>query len=303
MKPKPKAEIDVLQLVQNYAAISGDSDLGVPTPASTNMNEDQSKEEEVKEKDYLELDLTRTIKPIMHPEVERDARAAMAMYLHRSKWRAWGMHKVREQGTAILLKGPPGTGKTSIVKWMCKLMKKKLKKLDVSTICSGEPGASEREVIEFFDFCRANDCAVFMDECDQLLTNRDEISADGRTWQLSTMEQIMVQMSVFQNPVFAATNHEGLMDPALADRFIYVVQVGRPDFARRTLIWKQKWPDLFPLRLKERNIRHLAKIDLSGRQIENVLVAVANTCIATQRKPTWEMFEETSLKETKKQII
>lgn len=265
------------------------------------MNDDNETKEQIKE--YISVDLSHVIKPIISPQVERDVRAAMAQYQNRHKWRAWGLHKVRAQGTAILLKGPPGTGKTSIAKWMAKLMKKSMKTLDVSTICSGEPGASERGVIDFFDFCRANDCIVFMDECDQLLTNREEISADGRTWQLSTMEQIMVQMNVFQNPVFAATNHEGLMDPALADRFLYIINVPRPDFKSRIALWKQKWPQTFPLRLREKNLRMLAKHDLSGRQIESVLVSVGSDCIATNAKPTFDKFEDECVRESNKQIV
>lgn len=296
-----KAQVpdSVLQLVQNMADISGSSLTGAAAPISKDMDTTEKKK---KEQHFRSIKTSGIKRPIMHPSVFRDVRAAMSRYENASKWVKWGLHRIRKQGTAILLQGPPGTGKTSIALWMGKVMNRTVKTLDVSTVCSGEPGASERTVIEFFELCRKEKCMVFMDECDAMLGNREEISADGRTWQLSTMEQILMQLNVFEGPVVAATNHIGLMDPAIADRFIYIIKVDRPDYPRRLLLWKQKWPAEFPLKLKEKDLKNLAKHDLTGRQVENVLLAVGGECIERNILPTWVHFAEAATREEGKHI-
>jgi len=288
-----------LQTLQILNQLGGS--LNNEAPASfipTHMEET----EKLKSKEYRDVDLSGIRKPIMSREVEESVRSAISMYLNRNKWKAWGMHKIRKKGSAVLLKGPPGTGKTTIARWAAKEQGKKMKTLDVSTVCSGEPGESERGVIEFFEFCRENDCIIFMDECDSLLTDRAEISADGRTWQLSTAEQIMVQMEVFPNMIFAATNHEFLMDEALDDRFLFIIHVPRPNEKLRLAIWKQKWPQTFPLRLKEKDYRQLATFDLSGRQIENAICAAASEAIYRNQRPTLELFLRHCKREEKKKI-
>lgn len=279
--------------------LSGDSQSGVPTPISKSaMNEETQKQE----REYPDMNVRGARRPIMHPRVYRQVRAAMSRYRNQGKWKAWGLHRVRKQGIAILLRGPVGTGKTSIARWMGKEMGRRVKTLDVSTIASGEPGASEREVIKFFELCTEEECMVFMDECDSLLGNRTEISADGRTWQLSTMEQIMLQMNMFPWPIVCATNHADMLDPALADRFLFIIDVERPDEPRRVLLWKQKWPDEFPLKLKGKDAVMLSKYDLSGRQIENVICAVGSQCIADETMPTFEMFKEAAITEEGKHV-
>lgn len=297
---------EAFKALQRLRKLSGASDFGSTAPfdSTPNTMPDESEQTpEPKPFENADVKITAVRKPIMTPEVEQCARDAMTQYNDRLKWRRWGMHKVREQGTAILLIGPPGTGKTMIAKWMAKEMGKKMKSLEVATVAGGNPGDSERNVIELFNMCRKEDnCVVFMDECNSILGDRSEVSADGRTWQSSTTEQVMLQINIYPGPVICATNHAEMLDSALEDRFLFVIKVDRPDFTRRLLIWKQKWPQSFPLRLKERDYKRLARYDLSGRQIENVIVAVASNCIRTKRRPSLSMFDTACEYEMQKHI-
>lgn len=244
-------------------------------------------------------------KPIMSAAVLRDVETALAQFKSRDLWRAWGMNSLREQGPSILLQGPPGTGKTSIARWMSHKIKKGFKMLGMQTLNGGgEPGMTERAVVEFFADCRArNNATIFIDECDHLLGNREEISAEGRTWQLGTLETIMMEMNKYKGLVICATNHEQMLDKALSDRFMFIVTVGIPDYGMRFLLWEQKWPDSLPLQNDTgRQFATLAKVELTGRQIENVIVNSVSDAIRRNTKPQWDTFHKMAAREITKHI-
>lgn len=242
-------------------------------------------------------------KPIMAEEVESDVLDALSQYQNRDKWILWGMHNLREQGSAILLEGPSGTGKTTIAKWMSKRIKRGFKQLSAADIGGGEPGAAERNCRDFFaDAKRRHNATVFIDECDNLLLDRDSIGAEGKTWQLGLIERLMMEMNVYQGLVICATNHVSNLDPALANRFLAIVHVGEPDFEMRVRLWKCKMPTNFPVRLSEGEIKNLAKHHLNGRQIENVIVSIASNAIRRAVKPSASLFQQMCMRETQKHI-
>src|SRR5882757_1252630 len=125
--------------------------------------------------------LTPATRPVMSEEVESKVRDAMVRYKNRKLWKRWGLHKVRKQGSAVLLHGPPGTGKDTIAIWMAKQINRGCLSLDISKVGGGDPGQSERGVHELFANGRArNGMTVLMNECQSILGNRLKASDD--TW-------------------------------------------------------------------------------------------------------------------------
>lgn len=244
-------------------------------------------------------------KPIMAPEVETAVLDSLVQFQHRDKWKEWGLHKLREQGAAILLEGPPGTGKNTIAKWMARKIKKGFKLLAPGDVAGGEPGESERQIREFFaDARRRKNMTVFMDECDALLGDRDKISPDGRTWQLGAIEELMMQINTYPGLIICATNHIQSLDPALADRFIAIVHVDEPDFGMRLRLWKQKLGQIdLPIRLDDAAFKRLSKTELNGRGIENAIVAAASHAMRKGIKPTVGILIQFAELETEKEIV
>lgn len=231
-------------------------------------------------------------KPILNPEVESEVLNSVAQYVHREKWRSWGMDLLREQGSCILLTGAPGTGKTMTARWIAKKIKRGFKQMSAASIGGGDPGQSEQGVIDFFADCKKRNCAtIFIDECDHMLMNRDKMEGAALTWQLGTIETIMMQLNIYPGFVIMATNHAQNLDPALSDRLMSIIHIKRPDYERRKLIWKQKIPEKFPFQPTEKELAKIAKYDLSGRQIETVLVNVASSAIREMVKPGMSRFE------------
>jgi SpoVK/Ycf46/Vps4 family AAA+-type ATPase len=234
--------------------------------------------------------IDKTIKPIMSDEVESDVLDALSQYQNKDKWMLWGMDTLRKQGSAIFLYGPSGTGKTTIARWAAKQIKRGFIQLDISKIGGGDPGSVEKNVKEFFDDCRKrNGATIFMDECDHLLGNRNEVTDD--TWMIGTIEMLMMQMNNYAGLIICASNNIHKVDPALANRFLAIVHVDEPDYAMRIRLWKQKWPKKFPLQPTEDEINKLAKPRLNGRQIETVLVRTASHAIRKGVKPKLSMIE------------
>ncbi len=248
--------------------------------------------EEKKEKvAAISMEARSTKRPILNPEIEKELLESIIQFQNRDLWRRWGMDKLRQQGSAILLIGPHGTGKTTAAKWLASKINKGCRKLDASVIGGGEPGASERGIKEFYDDCRRRkNCTIFMDECDHLLMNRESISAEGRTWQTGSVEMLMTEMAIYPGFQICATNHAVALDPALDSRFLSIIKIGMPDFETRIRIWKNKIPKELPLRTETADIKKLARFKLNGRQIENVIVKSVDRAIMDKTKPKLSVF-------------
>lgn len=244
------------------------------------------------------------IKPIMSKQVEEDVLNSLSQFRNRGLWSKWGMESLREQGEAILLSGPPGCGKTTIAKWIANQVGKGFKQLDMSQLQSdGTPGSTESKVDEFFDDCkRRHNCTIFMDECEAILISRDSIGEAGLTWQLGTVNKIITRMNLYRGLILAATNHSSLMDSALTDRFISIIHVKRPDEQARRRLWKQKIPRSFPLKQTTEATNRLSHFDLSGRQIETVIINCASNALRLGKAPSIEMMEQYCQRETKKHL-
>ncbi len=147
----------------------------------------------------------------------------------------------------ILFFGPPGTGKTMLMRALAREIKYSFYYVKASELLSPWTGESERNITELFDIARKNaPCILFFDEIDALGKKR---SMSDNSKVLSTLLEEMDGANAYKKPiiVIGATNVPNQLDPALLrpGRFDKIIYMPLPDEHAREEIFKvhiKKYP-------------------------------------------------------------
>ncbi len=143
----------------------------------------------------------------------------------------------------ILLFGPPGCGKTLIMRALASQLKMKFIHVKCSDIMSKWYGESEQKLAKLFALARREaPCILFFDEIDAIAKKRDAYSTDDVAPRLLSI--ILSEMDGMEPSegvlVVGATNMPEVLDPAILrpGRFDKVIYVPPPDKKAREEIFK-----------------------------------------------------------------
>ncbi|CAM45322.1 putative ATPase [Leishmania braziliensis MHOM/BR/75/M2904] len=141
----------------------------------------------------------------------------------------------------ILLYGPPGCAKTTLIKALCSEGNFSLIYLDSATVVSAYVGESERYLRDVFTRARRQaPCIVFFDEVEVLGGRR--VSGGHDSEHVRLLSTLLTEIDGFSDICgvcfVGATNVPHLLDPALMrpGRFDYMVHVSLPTLADRESI-------------------------------------------------------------------
>lgn len=136
--------------------------------------------------------------------------------------------------TGVLLFGPPGTGKTTIVKAIAYESKAKLFIINGPEIMGGGEGQAEKKLWEIFEEAKSSlPSILFIDEIDSIAPNREnshgETAKKVVTQLLTLMDGLGGRSTQFI--IIAATNLPNSIDPALwwFGWFDKEIEIGVPD--------------------------------------------------------------------------
>lgn len=190
----------------------------------------------------------------------------------------------------VLLFGPPGTGKTMIMRALSRQMKIGFYYVKCSDLLSEWYGESERNISELFRIARSNaPCVLFFDEIDSIGRSREKYSSDDVAPRLLAL--FLAEMDGFKSAknviIVGATNVPQELDRALLrpGRFDKIIYMPLPDKEARKQIFKVHTRN-FPLdeevdfdKLAEKTERY------SGADIQNVCMEAARQVakIASER--------------------
>ncbi|MBN2477977.1 AAA family ATPase, partial [Candidatus Micrarchaeota archaeon] len=182
--------------------------------------------------------------------------------------------------SGILLFGPPGTGKTMLMRALSKELKYGFYYVKSSDILSQWYGESEKNISELFAEARkSSPCILFFDEIDALAKKRTEYSADDVGPRI--LSTLLQEIDGFKTgkPVLivGATNVPDKLDPAILrpGRFDKIIYMHLPDYEGRKKIFEvalSKVPvlDIDTNKLAKRTQR------FSGADIVNVVEEAKN---------------------------
>ncbi len=152
---------------------------------------------------------------------------------------------------AVLLVGPPGTGKTMMAKAVANRTDATFIKLVGSELVQKYIGEGARMVRELFDMAREKSPSViFIDELDSVASKRQEKSTSGDREVQRTMMQLLSELDGFDPlgdvKIMGATNRPKLLDKALLrpGRFDRIINTPKPDYQGRKDIFKIHMRDM-----------------------------------------------------------
>jgi len=121
----------------------------------------------------------------------------------------------RHPHARVLLYGIPGTGKTAYAKALALALGTPLHEHRASDLLSAFVGGSEEQIQTAFQLAREQEAVLFLDEADGLLASREGAS---RNWEVTQVNELLVQLQDFEGVVVLATNRLDYLDEAVLRR-------------------------------------------------------------------------------------
>lgn len=116
----------------------------------------------------------------------------------------------------ICLYGPPGSGKTAFVHYLGDQLAKPVILKRAPDLLSCYVGQTEKAIAAMFEEARLDNAVLLLDEADSFLQNRTQATY---SWEITLVNELLVQMESFDGIFFCATNLLDVLDSAVFRRF------------------------------------------------------------------------------------
>lgn len=190
--------------------------------------------------------------------------------LHRDRYKALGI----EFPSAVILHGPPGTGKTFAVERLVDFLGWPSFQIDASSVASPYIHETSKKVAQVFEKAMENAPSVLViDEMEAFLADREMGSGHHRVEEVAEFLRRIPEAVKNEVLIIAMTNRIDMIDPAIQrrGRFDHVIKV---DFAREIEV-QSLLDKLLSSLPKEPNVdsKPLAQ-ELAGRPLSDVAFVV-----------------------------
>ncbi|CAK4033876.1 related to TOB3 (member of AAA-ATPase family) [Lecanosticta acicola] len=175
------------------------------------------------------------------------------------------------RGITILLKGEPGVGKTLTAEAVAEEVEKPLYTLSAGDL-GHDASSVEANLESMLDLCARWRAILLVDECDVFLEQRAATDIDRN----KLVAVFLRLLEYYKGVIFLTTNRGGMIDRAFQSRIALVIQYPVLDFYAKKHIWETfVRPSVdFPQNdsdLTDADIESLAKLDINGREIKNLV--------------------------------
>jgi SpoVK/Ycf46/Vps4 family AAA+-type ATPase len=180
----------------------------------------------------------------------------------------------------LLLRGPSGTGKTSIARTVAETLDCHIQILSLPDFKRPSLGESGQAVRAKWDEARRHQPSImFVDDCEGVLTRRGAIEADKISEEivgtfLPEWDGVRERARIL---LIGATNRPDLLDDAIISRFGWVMEIPLPDSDNRKEIFAQEIRALGLTAEPPANIAELTQ-GMSGRDLSNLAASLRPQC-------------------------
>ncbi|GAA0377129.1 AAA family ATPase [Bacillus horti] len=190
---------------------------------------------------------------------------------------AWGFNQklAYGKGLSLLFTGPPGTGKTMSAQIIAHELNLQLYKIDLSQVISKYIGETEKNLQEIFAQAQSSHAILFFDEADALFGKRSEVKDAHDKYANIETSYLLQKIEEYEGISVLASNYLQNIDEAFLRRIQFVIKYPFPDQAYRQQIWESLFPSSAPLSTDLDTVYLAEKLELSGGQIKNIVVASA----------------------------
>lgn len=143
--------------------------------------------------------------------------------------------------TRAMMKGPPGTGKTTLAWHVAARLGLPLVVVETPSLISKYVGQTGEQIGQLFSLARQHGgkVALFFDELDAIASARGEGGQAAAKEKNNVVIALLQMMDRHNGLLFAATNQPDLIDPAVWRRFQMQIEVGLPAAEERFAIVKR----------------------------------------------------------------
>ena len=133
----------------------------------------------------------------------------------------------------LIFFGPPGCGKSKLAEYISKETELPLITTRLDGLISSYLGSTAKNIRAIFNYAQSVPCVLFLDEFDAIAKVRDDKNELGELKRI--VNSLLQNIDAIQNGsiVIAATNHEKLLDPAVWRRFMFRINLQRPEYEVR----------------------------------------------------------------------
>lgn len=236
------------------------------------------------------VDLSHLDPLVLESDVKMEIVSVLKQFSNGNKiFEEWGLSEVLEYGRAmsLLFFGVPGTGKTFAANCIAKSLGMELLIISSAEIETSEPGGANRAIQSAFQQAGKN-AVLFFDECDSLITRRQDVGMIIG----SQINSLLTEIEKFEGVVILSTNRIDSLDEALERRISLIVEFPEPDVEARRNIWRGMLPEKMPL-AKDVNVEKLAAFEITGGYIKNIILNAARYAAGDDAtEVSWDHFKK-----------
>lgn len=140
---------------------------------------------------------------------------------------------------SLLMYGPPGCGKNRLARHIARDLGLDLYIARLDGLISSFVGSTAKNIKAIFEFAAQTPCVLFLDEFDAVAKLRGDAQEVGELKRVVNSFIQNLDTLGTQTIVLAATNHPELLDAAVWRRFVYKLELSRPDLATRIELWNE----------------------------------------------------------------